>query len=121
MSFSTLEIKNLNPLKQNPNYAVLFISEREVNPAPDGYSEMDEATMKAVEGLEGFLGFDSSRDGKNGIFISYWSDVDAIELWKHHSLHQRAKQAGKDKWYDAYRTVICKIEHFDEFRRELKL
>lgn len=78
---------------------------------------MDEATLSAVQKLDGFLGFDSSRDGKNGIFISYWSDTDAIEAWKHNKLHKRAKEAGRARWYDAYRTVICKIEHYDEFRR----
>lgn len=107
----------MNELKETPAYAVLFISEREINPAPEGYPAMDEATMRAVEQLDGFLGFDNARSGKEGIFISYWRDAASIEKWKNDALHQRAKQEGKSRWYDAYRTVICKIEHFDDFRR----
>ncbi len=107
----------LNPLREKPEYAVLFISERDDNPPHPGYAAMDEATMSAVSALDGFLGFDSARTGKDGIFISYWSSVKAIEKWKHNDLHKRAKQAGKERWYDAYRTVICKVEHFDDFRR----
>lgn len=109
----------MNPLQGTPSYAVLFISEREHNPAPEGYAAMDEATMKKVMQLEGFLGFDSVRNGKNGIFISYWKDLSSIESWKQDPLHISAKTDGKKRWYDAYRTVICKIDHIDEFRRSL--
>ena len=31
------------------NYAVIFSSERSVNPSPEGYDAMDDATMRAVE------------------------------------------------------------------------
>lgn len=107
----------MNSLPEKPAYAVLFISEREVDPAPTGYPEADRATMEKVSKLDGFLGFDNARTGKEGIFISYWRDLDAIEKWKNDPLHISVKTDGKKRWYDAYRTVICKIEHFDEFRR----
>lgn len=109
----------MNPIREEPKYAVLFISEREVDPAPQGYPEMDDATMKAVSGIDGFLGFDVARTGKDGIFISYWRDKTAIEEWKSNSLHQAAKAEGRARWYDAYRTVICKIESLKDFRRNL--
>ncbi|KAB2810182.1 antibiotic biosynthesis monooxygenase family protein [Phaeocystidibacter luteus] len=108
----------MNNLPEKPAYAVLFISEREVDPAPEGYPEMDDATMKEVSTIEGFIGFDVARTGKDGIFISYWRNVKAIEEWKHNKLHKAAKAEGHARWYDAYRTVICKIEHFDDFRRK---
>lgn len=109
----------MNPLSEKPTYAVLFISEREIAPAPEGYAEADVATMDRVSKLDGFLGFDNARNGKDGIFISYWRDLAAIEEWKNDPIHISAKTDGKKKWYDAYRTVICKIEHFDDFRRSL--
>ncbi len=111
----------MNSLPEPPAYAVLFISEREVDPAPEGYPAMDEATMRAVSTLNGFLGYDVARTGKDGIFISYWRDMEAINAWKHNALHKEAKREGHARWYDAYRTVICKIESFDEFRRELNI
>lgn len=111
----------MNHLPETPAYAVLFISEREVDPAPEGYPAMDEATMRTVSELDGFLGYDVARTGKDGIFISYWRDKEAIEAWKVNPVHKVAKKEGKARWYDAYRTVICKIEHFDDFRREQNL
>lgn len=82
---------------------------------------MDELTMKTVSELDGFLGYDSSRGGKDGIFISYWRDLKSIEQWRHNTVHKEAKREGRARWYDAYRTVICKIKHFDDFRREQNL
>ena len=43
----------LNPnLDLKPgNYAVIFSSERPVNPSPEGYDAMSDATMEAVASL----------------------------------------------------------------------
>ena len=38
------------------NYAVIFSSERPVNPSPEGYDAMSDATMEAVAKIDGFLG-----------------------------------------------------------------
>lgn len=97
------------------NYAVIFLSERP--DSPDGYSEMDESTMEAVSKLPGFLGYESARVSPFGMFISYWENMDAINGWRTDNLHKEAKQKGRSHWYNAYRSVVCRIEETHMFRR----
>lgn len=97
------------------NYAVIFLSER--SDSPDGYAEMDEKTMRAVSQMNGFLGFESTRVSPFGVFISYWKDLDSINSWREAGLHREAKVEGKKAWYNAYRSVVCRIEEASQFRR----
>lgn len=78
---------------------------------------MDRRTMEEVARLPGFLGWDSARESPSGIFISYWSDREAIDRWRHHSLHLEAKAEGRLSWYDFYRSLVCRIEEAREFAR----
>jgi heme-degrading monooxygenase HmoA len=57
----------------------------------------------------GYLGHESARDGL-GITISYWENLEAIRHWKQQSEHLIAQQNGREKWYEAYKTRICKVE-----------
>jgi heme-degrading monooxygenase HmoA len=96
-------------------YAVLFLSERGLD-QPD-YDAMDAQTLAAVEGLSGYLGYEMVRNGESAIFISYWKNRAAVDAWKHHSLHREAKAQGRAVWYDAYRSIVCKVEESSVFRR----
>ncbi|MFZ5553271.1 MAG: antibiotic biosynthesis monooxygenase family protein [Bacteroidota bacterium] len=98
-----------------PFYAVIFCSTRSNN--LEGYPETDEATIEKVKTLDGFLGYENIKNGDDGIFISYWRDMDAINQWKHDEMHLSAKQKGKSMWYNRYLSQICKVEHSVEFRR----
>ena len=69
--------------------------------------------------IEGYLGYESLRSGRDGIFISYWRDASAIEEWSRHGDHRVAKERGVNEWYDAFRTITCRIEHTRVFRRLL--
>ena len=57
----------------------------------------------------GFLGQESARENI-GITVSYWASLEAIKQWKKNSEHLLAQQMGKEKWYAAYKTRICKVE-----------
>ena len=57
----------------------------------------------------GFLGIESTRDGV-GITVSYWRDMESIRQWSRHAEHVKAKQKGKDIWYEQFRTRIAKVE-----------
>ncbi|HLP12788.1 MAG TPA: hypothetical protein VK177_12715 [Flavobacteriales bacterium] len=96
-------------------YAVLFLSTRSKN--LDGYADMDEKTIEKVKLLDGFLGYESIKNGEDGIFISYWASMESIEKWKNDSLHMEAKNMGYAKWYDRLVTQICKVESSKEFKR----
>lgn len=85
--------------------------------APPGYGEVMNEMMSAAEQMEGYLGFESLRNGEDGIFISYWKDVSSVEAWAAHAGHRMAKSRGTAEWYDAFRSVLCKVEKTTWFRR----
>ena len=109
-----MKIKDEIQLTQG-NYAVIFITERTDD--MNDYNEMDARTMHEVQNIDGYLGYESLRVPPMGIFISYWRDQSSVERWREHTLHREAKSLGTSKWYDAYRSIICPIEHVQFFRR----
>ncbi len=90
-----------------PYYAVIFTSVR--TPGENGYSDMSEAMVEAVQRQPGFLGFESARND-TGITVSYWKDEDSIRLWKNHEEHELARQKGRSTWYSAYKVRVCRVE-----------
>ncbi|MFY8132417.1 MAG: antibiotic biosynthesis monooxygenase family protein [Bacteroidia bacterium] len=101
---------------QPGHIAVLFISTRPET--SETYTFFDEATLQSAGEIEGFLGWDSVRNGIHGIFISYWKDERAVEIWKNHTLHRRAKELGKGEFYSFYRSVVTQISHVSEWERD---
>lgn len=99
------------------HYASIFLSERPLD--PPGYADMMTEVMSLAEGMDGYLGFESLRDGRDGVFISYWRDKAAVDAWAVHARHQAAKSQGVREWYDAFRSVTCRVEQTRHFRREL--
>jgi len=77
----------------------------------DGYNEMDKLTFKEIETIDGYLGCESFRN-KNGfgVNVSYWIDLKALQNWKENTLHKKAQQLGKEKWYENYKLRICTVE-----------
>lgn len=104
-----------NSIPAAPYYAVIFCSTRSKN--LEGYSQMDEATIEKVKTLDGFLGFENIKNGDDGIFISYWSDMDSINKWKHNEMHLEAKQKGRSMWYNRILSQICKVEQSVEYKK----
>lgn len=88
-------------------YAVIFSSIKSDH--LEGYLEMDALTMQLAQEQEGFLGFESCNSGKQGIFISYWTDMDAINKWRQNMTHIQAKN-NATQWYKRYLSQICKVE-----------
>ena len=84
----------------------------------DGYAEMDEATLLEVQDNPGFLGYEVTGTDTHRIFISYWKDMAAINLWRENATHKRAKSFGK-KWYAAYHSMLVKIESHSHWNPEL--
>jgi heme-degrading monooxygenase HmoA len=92
---------------QPPYYAVIFTSHR--TDIEDGYGDMAQKMVDLAAEQPGFLGVESARDGL-GITVSYWESLEAIKHWKANAEHQLAQQLGREKWYAAYKTRICKVE-----------
>ena len=100
---------------QPPYYAVIFTSMR--TGVDNGYEAMAQRMVELAAGQPGFLGVESARE-EVGITVSYWASVEAIAAWKRHAEHQIAQERGKQDWYSAYKTRICKVER--EYGNERK-
>ena len=100
---------------QTPYYDVIFTSVR--TDADEGYSEMAIKMEELARQQPGFLGVESARD-EVGITVSYWKDLESIKNWKANSEHLVAQKTGKEKWYEAFITRICKVERDYGFERQ---
>ena len=100
---------------QPPYYAVIFTSIR--TGVENGYEAMAQRMVELAAEQPGFLGVESARE-EVGITVSYWASAEAIAAWKRHAEHQIAQERGKQDWYSAYKTRICKVER--EYGNERK-
>lgn len=90
-----------------PYYAVIFTSTNTED--VEDYSEMAERMVELASKQEGFLGVESARN-EVGITVSYWKDLTAIKNWKENAKHSFAREQGRKKWYQSYKTRIAKVE-----------
>ena len=97
-----------------PYYAVIFTSFR--TDGDNGYGVMSEKMIELAKQQPGFLGMESARDGL-GITISYWSDTESIKAWHGNAEHQLAQKTGYQKWYQSFKTRVCKVERDYGFER----
>jgi heme-degrading monooxygenase HmoA len=98
-----------------PYYAVIFTSIR--TEEDNGYGEMANAMVELAAKQLGFLGVESAREGL-GITVSYWESLEAIAAWKQNSAHLTAQKHGRETWYRAFKTRICRVERDYNFQRE---
>lgn len=90
-----------------PYYAVIFSSVR--TDVDESYGDTSARMVELAQEQPGFLGVESARSGL-GITVSYWESLDAIRAWKQQAEHRIAQQTGRDRWYESYKTRICKVE-----------
>ena len=96
-----------------PYYAVIFTSLRtEID--SENYAEMADQMSALASEQPGYLGAESAREGL-GITVSYWESLEAIRQWKLQADHLIAQQMGREKWYSAYKTRVCRVERDYEF------
>lgn len=99
-----------------PYIAAIFTSIR--TDVEEGYEQMNELTFKELESIEGYLGYEAFRDENGfGVNISYWNDMEALKNWRDNTLHQKAQELGKEKWYKNYKLRICTVERDYEFEK----
>jgi heme-degrading monooxygenase HmoA len=98
---------NITKTPEPPYYAVIFTSIR--TEGNNGYDLMGDRMVELAQQQKGYLGHESVRDGL-GITISYWDSLDAIKDWKKNSEHLFAQRQGREIWYSAYKTRICRVE-----------
>jgi heme-degrading monooxygenase HmoA len=100
-----------------PYYVAIITVER--SEIDDGYFEMADAMYHAASSQDGFLGMEWVSDAAQrvGITASYWRDAESIGRWKLEAEHLVAQKLGKDRWYDAYRVRIARVERDYEWMR----
>jgi len=91
-----------------PYYAVIFTSLRSEGNTEE-YAAMASKMADLAAEQPGYLGAESARDGL-GITVSYWESLDAIRNWKANAEHLVAQKMGREAWYTAYKTRVCKVE-----------
>lgn len=96
-----------------PYYAVIFTSIR-TEQDDEGYHAMAEEMVDLARKQKGFLGVESARN-EMGITVSYWESLEDIKAWKKNERHLVAQKRGREKWYNAYTTRICKVERAYSF------
>lgn len=97
-----------------PYYAVIFTSTR--TEGDNGYIEMAELMETLAKKQHGFISIDFARN-EVGITVSYWENLEAIQLWKQQTDHVIAQQKGIKDWYSWYNVKICKVEREYTFQR----
>jgi heme-degrading monooxygenase HmoA len=90
-----------------PYYAVIFTSIR--SEIAEGYGITADEMVALASEQPGYLGIESARN-EVGITVSYWENEEAILNWKRHAAHQIAQQKGREIWYQAFKTRVCKVE-----------
>ena len=92
-----------------PYYTVVFTSQRTA--IDDGYSELNDDLYQEALTFDGYIGAETLRNAEGyGVAVLYWRDMESIQAWARYAKHIRAKQGGKDRWYEGYRVRIGKIE-----------
>jgi heme-degrading monooxygenase HmoA len=97
-----------------PYFAVIFTSIR--TEGDSDYGAMADVMVESAAKQPGFLGVESVHE-ELGITVSYWESLDAIADWKQNSRHLIAQRLGRENWYEAYKTRICRVERDYEFSR----
>ncbi len=92
---------------QPPYYAVIFSNTLKSD--NEDYQDMAIKIEELARQQEGFLGFESARDGL-GISVSYWKSLEAIQNWKINTDHLEAQLKGRTEWYKNYTVRIAMVE-----------
>ncbi|MDZ4686334.1 MAG: antibiotic biosynthesis monooxygenase [Planctomycetaceae bacterium] len=100
-----------------PYYAVIFTSVR--RPGDDAaYAATATRMAELAMSQRGYLGIESVRDADGqGITVSYWTDLEAVEAWKRHAEHLIAQRHGREVWYSRFRLRIGRVESDRSFQR----
>lgn len=99
-------------------YAVIFTSLR--TDGDQGYAEAAERMVELAREQPGFLGVESARgDDGLGITVSYWVSEAAILAWKHHPEHSAIRERGRQTWYAACHTRVCRVERAYRFEKSV--
>jgi heme-degrading monooxygenase HmoA len=92
-----------------PYWAVIFTSIRDE--ADDGYGPLSDRMNELASQQPGFLGIESTRGADGlGITVSYWASEETMRAWRANAEHSVARRKGREGFYRAWVTRVCKVE-----------
>ena len=93
-----------------PYFAVIFTSLSNQADTAD-YARTAQHMLELAQRQPGYLGVEETRDDDGvGITVSYWRSLEAIAAWKNHADHLDAQRLGRERWYNAFRLRIARVE-----------
>ncbi|GAB4009238.1 antibiotic biosynthesis monooxygenase [Spirosoma migulaei] len=97
-----------------PYYVVVFT----IVPSADleGYEAMGGKMVELAYQQPGFLGMEYGA-GEVELTISYWENLESINQWRQNAEHIVARDLGREKWFQAFKVRIAKVERDYEFSR----
>jgi uncharacterized protein len=99
-------------------WTVAFCNRRPADGAGDGYDEMAVEMDLLAAAQPGYIGIDSARTNAGaGITVSRWASIAAMVSWRRVVAHAEAQHAGRERWYDWYRSDVARVDRTAEFRR----
>lgn len=98
-----------------PYWAVIFTLIRTPDD-PEGYAATAAEMWQLVREQPGYLAMDSVYGAdRKGITVAYFADEEAIRAWRANAKHRVAQKKGREKWYEAYRIRIAKVDRDNRF------
>lgn len=98
-----------------PYYAVIFTSARIAG--ENGYDEMASRMAELSAAQEGFLGMEHASSENLSITVCYWTSREAIDNWRENVEHKIAQRMGRESFYRAFATRVCRVERDNFFRK----
>jgi heme-degrading monooxygenase HmoA len=101
-----------------PYYAVTTTTELAPGFDRTAYFDLGTQLYADAHRIDGFLGLEAFFEGGAAIAVSYWSSLEAIERWRRHADHLRAKDLARTTWFGRCMTRIAKVERDYGFHLE---
>ena len=93
-----------------PYFAAITTAELSAAYDRQGHFELGATLHADAHEIGGFLGLEVFFDGNASVAISYWESLEAIERWRTHARHLRAKGLAKSAWFGPCITRIARID-----------
>ncbi len=93
-----------------PYYAVITTAELSTRYDGDAHVRLGTELYAQAHEIGGFLGLEAFFEGSTSVAISYWASLEAIERWRNHALHLRAKGLGKSAWFGPCITRVARVD-----------
>lgn len=77
---------------------------------PEAHRALGAVLFDLAKRIDGFLGLEVFFDGGYSVALSYWTTLDAIEVWRKNPVHRVAKNTARSGWFGPTITRIARIE-----------